>query len=86
MPVPGAFETPYQTAPLDIMDMSFFSARRVAIEARIEDIRNGNARELALKVLEKEEKCRSVCVGVYWTFAPDDILEIIEVFNRRSSI
>lgn len=84
LPVPGAFETPYQTAPLDIMDMSFFSARRAAIETRIEDIENGNARELARKVLEKEEKCRSVCIGVHWSFTPGDILEIIECIKASA--
>ncbi|GJJ12411.1 hypothetical protein Clacol_006653 [Clathrus columnatus] len=79
--IPGAFETPYQTAPLDIMDAMFYSERRDAIDARIIDIRNGNARELVSNVLEREGKKRPGCIGVYWTLEQDGILEIIEVME-----
>ncbi|KAI0723944.1 hypothetical protein C8T65DRAFT_714858 [Cerioporus squamosus] len=42
-PIPGAFETPYQSAPLDLAEDTFYFSREDIIEARLEEIQQGQA-------------------------------------------
>ena len=41
MDKPGAFETDFQSCPLDMFEDSFYFAREAEIEARVEEIKNG---------------------------------------------
>lgn len=41
--VPGVFQTPFQSAPLDLNTDAFFPARAATIEARLNDIALGGA-------------------------------------------
>ena len=79
-PVPGAFETPYQTAPLDIAEDTFFFSREELIRARISEIQLGRAREI-LEVVDDEHREKGTwCVGVRWDlFEKQDLLEIVDV-------
>ncbi|EGN95749.1 hypothetical protein SERLA73DRAFT_76815 [Serpula lacrymans var. lacrymans S7.3] len=43
-PVPGAFETPFQSAPLDIAEDSFYHSRKEIIEQRLEELESGKDR------------------------------------------
>lgn len=79
-PVPGAFETAYQTAPLDLAHDSFFSAREAAIEERLKEIEDGKARELIEKIDDEERGRATFAVGVRWDrFGKTDLAEIVEV-------
>ncbi|KAG5644053.1 hypothetical protein DXG03_009205 [Asterophora parasitica] len=84
--VPGAFETPYQTAPLDIGEDSFYRARKDAIDARLEELKQeGRAKEIAGNndLLHREKN--TWCVGVRWDICTrEDLLEIIECLGGES--
>lgn len=77
----GAFETPYQTAPLDLFYDSFYRARKEGIDERLQEIQDGKARE----ILEKHDKAHrdyaTICVGVNWEVCSrEDLLDIVDVW------
>lgn len=79
-PVPGAFETPYQAAPLDIFEDTFYHAREELFEARLDEIGEGKAREIIESVDDKHRERGTWCLGVRWDLFPkQDLLEIAEV-------
>ena len=80
--VPGAFETPYQCAPLDIAEDCFYHAREGLIKDRLNEIEQGNARRILEKIDDKYRPKGTWCVGVRWDlFEKQDLLEIIDVSN-----
>ncbi|KAG8833377.1 hypothetical protein FRC17_010773 [Serendipita sp. 399] len=82
MPIPGAFETPYQTAPLDLVVDTFYASRKDAIDARLKQILDGEAPAIAEKVDSEHRKDRTFFVGAKWeTFDRQEILEILECLN-----
>lgn len=79
MPVNGAFETPYQTGPLDLALDVFYSARKEAIDARLNQILNGDALNIATFIDEENREKQTFYVGSRWDkFKREEILEIIE--------
>ncbi|GLB34607.1 putative VRR_NUC [Lyophyllum shimeji] len=78
--VPGAFETPHQTAPLDMAEDSFYRARKGSIDARLEEIREkGRAREIVKRHDDLYREKKVWCVGVRWDICEQqDLLEIVE--------
>lgn len=85
-PIPGAFETPYQSAPLDLFHDSFVTAREDIIEARLAELveDEGSARRIVEAVDERERENETWCVGVRWDqFQRDDLLEIVDVSNPQ---
>ena len=79
-PVPGAFETPYQSAPLDIATECFFFARKDAIEERLEQIKQGKAAEILAETDDKHRETQTMCVGVRWNdFSRQDLIDIVTV-------
>jgi len=79
-PVPGAFETPYQTAPLDIFEDTFYHAREELIELRLDEISRNNARQIIQNVDDEHRERGTWCLGVRWDLFPkEDLLEIAEV-------
>ncbi|KAJ6491829.1 hypothetical protein C8R47DRAFT_442519 [Mycena vitilis] len=88
-PVPGAFETPWQTGPLDIADDSFYYARKDSMEERLTELKNGQARPILEKNDLKYRDDKTCCIGVKWDMCGrDDLLEIVECLggNALSSI
>ena len=79
--VPGAFETPHQTAPLDLAEDSFYRARRRAIETRLEEIQHmARALEIVAEHDMNYRERKTWCVGVRWDICErEDLLEIVEV-------
>ena len=78
--IPGAFETPYQSAPLDIAEDSFYFARRDLIDRRLDEIEGGAAARILARIDEEHRDKKTWCVGVHWDlFQRSDLLEIIEV-------
>ena len=79
-PIPGAFETPYQTAPLDIFEDTFYHAREELIETRLDEISRNNARQIMQNVDDEHRERGTWCLGVRWDLFPkEDLLEIAEV-------
>ncbi|KAH9001406.1 hypothetical protein EDB92DRAFT_1964438 [Lactarius akahatsu] len=81
-PIPGAFETPYQTAPLDMFEDTFHLSREEIIEARLDEIGEGKARTI-IEGMDNEHRERGTwCLGVRWDLFPkQDLLEIAECFS-----
>ncbi|KAI9460027.1 VRR-NUC domain-containing protein [Russula earlei] len=84
-PIPGAFETPYQMAPLDIFEDTFYHARQGPIETRLDQICEGNARNIIQTVDEEHRERGTWCLGVRWDqFPREDLLEIAECFRGEA--
>ncbi|EFJ04807.1 hypothetical protein SELMODRAFT_432061 [Selaginella moellendorffii] len=62
--VPDVFQTPFQTAPLDLCTDSFYPVRSSLIESRLQAIRDGGARQLVAETWE--EHYGTSCSGVNW--------------------
>ncbi|CAE6500685.1 unnamed protein product [Rhizoctonia solani] len=81
-PIPGAFETPYQSAPLDLAHDSFFGSREEIINARLDELRNtpGAAHQIATSVYSREREREPWCVGMRWDLFEheDELVEIVE--------
>ena len=84
-PIPGAFETPYQTAPLDLWEESFYYLRENLIKTRIQELQDGCAAKI-LKEVDDRERCRNTwCVGIKWNLlSQEELLDVIEV--RETSL
>jgi len=81
LPLPGIFETAYQTAPLDLATDAFFPLRRSEINCRLAEVENGNAPDILRRTHENEKDRETWCVGVNWAYALEDLLEIVKVVN-----
>ncbi|ELU45741.1 coiled-coil domain-containing protein MTMR15 [Rhizoctonia solani AG-1 IA] len=81
-PIPGAFETPYQSAPLDLVHDSFFSSREELINTRLGELKNtaSAARRIVQTVYSRERDREPWCIGVRWDLFEheNDLLEIVE--------
>ena len=77
--VPGVFQQPHQSAPLDLYTQFFFESRRDAILSRLDGIKNGEARCLIENVCASNRETQTICVGVNWNrFSTADMVEIAE--------
>ncbi|KJA24271.1 hypothetical protein HYPSUDRAFT_200765 [Hypholoma sublateritium FD-334 SS-4] len=80
--IPGAFETAFQKAPLDIVEDSFYYARQSLIDDRLREIRDGKAKEIVRRHDDKYREKRTMCLCVNWDFCTrDDLMEMIEASN-----
>ncbi|WWC58851.1 uncharacterized protein I303_101396 [Kwoniella dejecticola CBS 10117] len=79
LPLPGAFETPYQTAPLDLGEDTFAPSRSEAIEKRLEEMsKTSKALHMLAEVDERERPKATWAVGVNWEYSSEDLKEILE--------
>ncbi|GBF88189.1 fanconi-associated nuclease [Raphidocelis subcapitata] len=75
--VPGVFQTPFQSAPLDLDTDAFFPARRAAIEARLQEVALDGAADLISGCWEANRG--ALCRGVSWSrLSLRELLEIAE--------
>jgi Fanconi-associated nuclease 1 len=85
--IPGAFETPFQVAPLDIDTDTFYDSRRERFEKRLDDIKQGRAREIIRSVDLTHRDKQTLCVGVRWDLVGREELEnIVEVSDDLCSL
>ncbi|GJE96430.1 VRR-NUC domain-containing protein [Phanerochaete sordida] len=81
-PVPGAFETRYQMAPLDIAEESFYLARRAMADARLKEIKSGKSLDILCRTWDAHAEKKTFCVGVRWDLLQrEDFVEILDCFN-----
>ncbi|KAI9494936.1 VRR-NUC domain-containing protein [Zychaea mexicana] len=83
-PRDGVFETPYQTAPLDMGSDSFYAGRVGMINGRIADIEQGKFLELITRVDERERPRQTVCVGVHWDYTLEELLQLAECMGAMA--
>ncbi|OCF54335.1 fanconi-associated nuclease 1 [Kwoniella mangroviensis CBS 10435] len=84
-PLPGAFETPYQTAPLDLGEDTFAPSRSAAIERRLEEMSSTAAALDMLSEVDERERPRGTwAVGVNWEYSADDLREILECIGGEA--
>lgn len=81
--IPGAFETPFQVAPLDIGTDTFYHSRRELFDKRLAEIKQGKAREIIENVDSKHRGDQTLCVGVGWDLVErEDLGNIVEVIKN----
>ncbi|KAF9246229.1 VRR-NUC domain-containing protein [Melanogaster broomeanus] len=84
-PIPGAFETPYQTAPLDIAEDSFYHSRKDLMETRLSDIEAGEAANIIRQVDSVHRASGTWCVGVRWDlFSSEDLVDIVTCIGGKA--
>ena len=67
MAVPDAFQGPHQRAPLDLGTEAFYPARKVLIDARIQEIKDGGLSYLEAQMRHVYERnFGTSCVGMIW--------------------
>ncbi|KAI8066909.1 hypothetical protein BC940DRAFT_239533 [Gongronella butleri] len=85
-PIPGAFETPYQTAPLDLESDAFYVERVSLIHDRVELV--SQSLQAALDLIkthdDQNRPLNTMCTGVNWNYALQDLLEIAECIGAHS--
>jgi len=74
-----AFETKFQSAPLDIFHDTFFFSRLSLIESRLDRIRKTGGRQIIEEVDARERERMTVCIGMRWDlFSRQDLCDIAE--------
>lgn len=75
--VPGAFETPYQRAPMDLGTDVFLEARKEAIEIQLHRIQETGGCDIIRQVDARERPKRTHAIGCRWDDFP--ICDVVEV-------
>ncbi|WVQ82523.1 hypothetical protein IAT38_004652 [Cryptococcus sp. DSM 104549] len=84
-PLPGAFETPYQTAPLDLGEDTFAPSRSATLEARLEALsKTSRAIEMLREVDGRERPRGTWAVGVDWEYGAQELEEILECLGGKA--
>ena len=76
LPIPGVFQTAFQTAPLDLATDAFFPIRASEINHRLASIENGGYEELIVRCDEQHRARETWCVGMKWDYTLQDLVEI----------
>lgn len=82
--VPNVFQTQYQTCPLDLHTDSFFPSRISEINARLNEISNGDAENIIRRVYTDHHERRTCIVGLDWTYDVNDLYEITRCFDGEA--
>jgi Fanconi-associated nuclease 1 len=83
-PLPGAFETPYQTAPLDLGEDTFSASRQELLEDRLLAMsKTSVALEMLDEVDSRERPKGTWAVGVNWEFPAEDLREVLECLGGQ---
>ncbi|KAF2847891.1 hypothetical protein T440DRAFT_184625 [Plenodomus tracheiphilus IPT5] len=82
--IPNVFQTPYQTCPLDLHTDAFYPSRISEINARLNEISNGNAPDIIQRVYDAHHERRTCVVGLDWTYDVIDLTEIARCFDGEA--
>ena len=83
--VAGSFETPYQSAPLDLGTDSFSIVRSREIRNRLDHIERTGGLDLIEEVDDRERASKTWAVGCRWDlFSKKDLLEVAECLGGHS--
>lgn len=78
--IPNVFQTAYQTCPLDLHSDAFYPSRISEVHARLNEISNGDAGSLIQRIWDEHSERKTCVVGLDWTYALEDLLEIAACF------
>ena len=78
--IPNVFQTPYQTCPLDLHTDAFYPSRISEVNARLNEISNGDAGVLIQRIWDEHYKKRTCVIGLDWKFELEDLLSIARSF------
>lgn len=78
--IPNVFQTQFQTCPLDLHTDTFYPSRISEVNARLNEISNGDAKIILQGVWVEHNERQTCVVGLDWSYAIDDLLEIVEAF------
>ncbi|KAF8205534.1 hypothetical protein K438DRAFT_1963973 [Mycena galopus ATCC 62051] len=85
MPILGAFETNFQTCPLDMCEDTFFSARRDAIELRLSKIEGGDGVNFLKLHNDQHRESKVTAVGVRWDLCSrKDLIEMVKCISPKT--
>ena len=82
--VPNVFQTQYQTCPLDLHTDAFYPSRISEINARLNEISNGDAESIIRRVYTEHHERRTCVVGLDWTYDVNDLYEIARCFDGEA--
>jgi Fanconi-associated nuclease 1 len=82
--IPNVFQTPYQTCPLDLHTDAFYPSRISEINARLNEISNGDAPAIIQRVYDDHHERRTCVVGLDWTYDVVDLIEIARCFDGEA--
>jgi Fanconi-associated nuclease 1 len=82
--IPNVFQTPFQTCPLDLHTDAFYPSRISEINARLNEISNGDAPSIIKRIYDEHHERKTCVVGLDWTFDIADLLEIAECFDGEA--
>lgn len=82
--IPNVFQTAYQTCPLDLHTDAFYASRISEINARLNEISNGDAPAIIQGVYDAHHERRTCIVGLDWTYDIADLVEIAECFDGEA--
>lgn len=85
-PLPGAFETPYQTAPLDLGEDTFAPARQSLLEAALArmSLSTSSALDMLRETDSRERPNLTWAVGVNWEYGASDLEELLQCIGGRA--
>ena len=83
--VEGAFETPFQIAPLDLNDGGdFYRLRKDSIENRLSEIKLNGATKFVEERYDLEFERRTWAIGVNWDYKRDDLINLTNCLGGSS--
>lgn len=82
--IPNVFQTEFQTCPLDLHTDAFYPSRMSEVNARLNDISNGQAPDLIQRVWSEQSERKTCVVGLDWTFEREDLLEIAKCWRPEA--
>ena len=82
--IPNVFQTAYQACPLDLFTDAFYPSRASEINHRLVEIGNGEAEKIVREVYDRESEKQTCVVGIDWTYAIEDLLEIVTCFGGEA--
>ncbi|KAL8819885.1 MAG: hypothetical protein Q9223_001774 [Gallowayella weberi] len=82
--IPNVFQTPFQTCPLDLHTDAFYPSRFSEINARLNEISNGDGVAIVRRVYEREKERQTCVVGLDWGFDVADLEEIVGCFRGEA--
>ncbi|KIM48589.1 hypothetical protein M413DRAFT_20952 [Hebeloma cylindrosporum] len=83
--VPGAFETSFQSAPLDMFEETFYYARKELVDKRLAEIRDGRGIEIFQRHDGMYREKKTWCLCVSWDMcSSEDLHEILSCIGHES--
>jgi Fanconi-associated nuclease 1 len=83
-PLPGAFETSYQTAPLDLGEDTFAPARTEQVERLLQQMSNTSAALEMLRETDSRERPRQTwAVGINWDYDARSLQEVLQCIGGK---